>query len=55
MRLLREQGLGVATFLILEKQRSPAMAAAMAAGGAPPEGALRLFDLIQVRRLYLDA
>lgn len=40
VELLRKQALGVATFLLLDKQAH--LAAKMAARAAPPEGALRL-------------
>ncbi len=46
VELLRARSLGVATFLILDKQRS-LEAAASAAAPATPEGALRLVDLVR--------
>jgi structural maintenance of chromosome 4 len=45
--LLRRNKLGVATFLILEKQEG--LKKQMAAGATPPEGTARLFDLVTVK------
>ena len=44
--LLREKGLGVATFLILDKQKH--LIASSQEKVVPPEGSQRLFDLIKV-------
>eukprot|EP00899_Mesostigma_viride_P022586 jgi/Mesvir1/3511/Mv11989-RA.2 len=46
VELLRKNNLGIATFLILEKQQH--LASKMREKVSPPEGVPRLFDLIQV-------
>ena len=45
--LLRKNNLGVATFLILEKQQG--LVKQMDAPASPPEGTSRLFDLVKVK------
>ncbi|KAL0027544.1 hypothetical protein WJX77_009918 [Trebouxia sp. C0004] len=47
VEMLRRRGLGVATFLILDKQQH--LAKALQERPSPPEGVPRLFDLVRVR------
>ena len=48
VELLRSQRLGVATFLILDKQRHLEADMRRGAQGGTPEGVPRLFDLVRV-------